>query len=347
MSIKLSDTQLRGYRSQDLELQRKIDQDTLFAVHHGLSSWHSSYGTVSSDVKISALAMMKVGSMAFEETWEYSPSAHSHGNYTDVSVQTRYGSAADGSTIKVGTLSVSNTCAEGFKTGQYQIINIYCPVIQHPVPQEPAYGTLRFMYSSMDIPVINAAYIGSTNFDGWVFPDGSSYTITPSQFTKAGNPFVTYDSNPFIAGDTLRVPDLRDQFLKLNPFTYQEDVSGGAKRCRFAAVASHSAVPRHSHPIDGLNAKITLTPSLSESSFKSATGYSDHDDRYAHHGTGNPVAGSPFEYNTKINFNSTQINLKTRDASQSPIDNYPNHWALPVMIYVGGRRKEYEKVYLA
>ena len=38
MSIKLSDTQLRGYRSQDLELQRKIDQDTLFAVHHGLSS---------------------------------------------------------------------------------------------------------------------------------------------------------------------------------------------------------------------------------------------------------------------------------------------------------------------
>ena len=171
------------------------------------------------------------------------------------------------------------------------------------------------MYSSMNIPVINAEYIASTNFDGWVFPDGSSYTITPSQFTKAGNPFVTYDSNPFIAGNTLRVPDLRDQFLKLNPFTYQEDVSGGAKRCRFAAVASHSAVPRHSHPIDGLNAKITLTPSLSESSFKSATGYSDHDDRYAHHGTGKPVAGSPFEYNTKINFNSAQINLKTRDAS--------------------------------
>ena len=93
-------------------------------------------------------------------------------------------------------------------------------MIQHPVPQEPAYGTLRFMYSSMDIPVINAEYIASTNFDGWVFPDGSSYTITPSQFTKAGNPFVTYDSNPFITGDTLRVPDLRDQFLKLNPFTY-------------------------------------------------------------------------------------------------------------------------------
>ena len=86
MSIELSDTQLHGYRSQDLELQRKIDHDTLFAVHHGLSSLHSSYSTISSDVKISALAMMKVGSMAFEEAWEYSPSAHNHGNYTDVSV---------------------------------------------------------------------------------------------------------------------------------------------------------------------------------------------------------------------------------------------------------------------
>lgn len=86
MSIELSDTQLHGYRSQDLEPQWKIDQNTLFAVHHGLSSWRSSYGTVSSDVKISALAMMKVGSMAFEETWEYSPSAHNHGNYTNVAV---------------------------------------------------------------------------------------------------------------------------------------------------------------------------------------------------------------------------------------------------------------------
>ena len=60
------------------------------------------------------------------------------------------------------------------------------------------------------MPVINAEYIASTNFDGWVFPDGSSYTITPSQFTKAGNPFVTRDSNPFITGSTLHVPDLRD-----------------------------------------------------------------------------------------------------------------------------------------
>ena len=113
------------------------------------------------------------------------------------------------------------------------------------------------------------------------------------------------------------------------------------------AVASHNAVPRHSHPINSLNATITLTPSLSESSFKSAVNCSDHDNRYAHHGTGDPVAGSPFEYNTKINFNSAQINLKTQDASQSPINNYPSHWALPVMIYVGGRRKEYDKVYLS
>jgi len=186
-------------------------------------------------------------------------------------------------------------------------------VIQHPVPAEPAYGTLRFMYSSMDIPVINAAYIASTNFDGWVFPDGSTYAITPSQFTKAGNPFVTHDFNPFITGGTLQVPDLRDRFLKLNPFTDKENVSGGAKRCKFAAVASHNAVPRHSHPINNLKATITLTPSINESSFKAASGCSDHDDRYAHHGKGKVVRTAT--YTTTLNINSAQINLETQDAS--------------------------------
>ena len=184
-------------------------------------------------------------------------------------------------------------------------------MIQHPVPQEPAYGTLRFMYSSKDIPVIDDAYIASTNFDGWVFPNGSSYTITPSQFTKAGNKFVTHDSNPFITGSTLRVPDLRDRFLKLTPFTDKEDVSGGAKRCKFAAIASHNAVPRHNHPINNLKATITLTPSIKDSNFKSATDCSDHDDRYAHHGRGTVLRTAA--YTTTLNLNSAQINLKTRD----------------------------------
>lgn len=171
------------------------------------------------------------------------------------------------------------------------------------------------MYSSKDIPVIDGAYIASDNFDGWVFPDGSSYTITPEQFTKAGNKFVTRDSNPFITGNKLQVPDLRDRFLKLNPFTYQENLSGDVKRCKFAAVASHNAVPKHSHPINNLSATVTLIPNIEKSSFKSASGYSDHDDRYAHHGTGSPVSGSPFAYTVKINFNSAQINLKTQDTS--------------------------------
>ena len=165
----------------------------------------------------------------------------------------------------------------------------------------------------MGIPVINDAYIASINFDGWVFPDGSFYTITPSQFTKAGNPFVTHDSNPFITGSILQVPDLRDQFLKLNPFTDKEDISEKTKRCKFAAVASHNAVPRHSHPINNLSATITLTPNINESSFKSASGCSYHDDRYAHHGEGTVL--STAIYTTTLNLNSVQINLETQDAS--------------------------------
>ena len=109
------------------------------------------------------------------------------------------------------------------------------------------------------------------------------------------------------------MPDLRDQFLKLNPFTDKENVSEGVERCKFAAVASHNAVPRHSHPIKNLKATITLTPSISDSSFKSANKCNDHDDRYAHHGTGTVLRTAT--YKTTLNLNSVQINLETQDAS--------------------------------
>jgi hypothetical protein len=78
--------------------------------------------------------------------------------------------------LKIGTISVGNIGAEDLKFDNYSIINIYCPVIEYYIPKEPAYGTLRFMYSQLNMP-INEEYINSDNFDGWVYPDGSEYII--------------------------------------------------------------------------------------------------------------------------------------------------------------------------
>jgi hypothetical protein len=32
------------------------------------------------------------------------------------------------------------------------------------------------------MPIINNEYINSDDFDGWVYPNGQTYTINPDQF---------------------------------------------------------------------------------------------------------------------------------------------------------------------
>lgn len=146
MSIVLADTQLHGSRSRDLERQSALDINTLFAVRRNVSAEYSAYDDLSSSIAVSALNLMKVGTMAFEEKWEYSPADHRHGNYTNVSADVRYSEGGDG--IKLGTLSVGEEGTEGFKPGKYVVKDIFCPLIENPVPAEPEYGTLRFMYST-------------------------------------------------------------------------------------------------------------------------------------------------------------------------------------------------------
>jgi len=126
---------------------------------------------------------------------------------------------------------------------------------EYPPPEEPAYGTLRYMYKTPNQP-IDDAYIQRSDFDGWVYPNGETYTINPSQFQKSGNKFVTYDSNPFIAGNKLTVPDFRDRFMKLNPFTAYSPAAGSSRQCSFAQQESHVAVPTHEHLISDLKATV-------------------------------------------------------------------------------------------
>lgn len=308
MGIDLSDTRLHGSRSRDLERQDRIDADTLFAVHRGANTKHSTYDDLSSTAAVSALALMKVGTMAFEEKWEYSLSSHDHGNYTSVSAWTLY-KTGTATTPIVGTLSVGDVCVEGLKRGQCTVMSVYVPAIDNPIPEEPAYGTLRFMYSTKSRPAADSNYISSADFDGWVYPDGSQPAIVPSQFTKAGNRFVTRDSNPFVDGGKLKLPDLRGQFFKLNPFTERE-AAGGSSRCVFAARASHNAVPSHTHPISKLSATVTLTADMNRSSFKICSGASGTPiEKYAHNGKNDPISGSPFKYTAKVNFDAVQLEL--------------------------------------
>lgn len=44
---------------------------------------------------------------------------------------------------------------------------------------------------------------------------------------------------------------------------------------------------------------------------------------------------------------SCRLELKTTQADPPAGVVHPSYWAVPVMIYVGGRKKEYDKIYLS
>jgi len=91
MSIGLEDTVLSGYRSRDLVRQTAVDSETLFAVHPGSWAYKIDYGSLSSDIKERALKLMRVKSMAYAETWQYSPIDHDHDIYTNIQIYPKYG----------------------------------------------------------------------------------------------------------------------------------------------------------------------------------------------------------------------------------------------------------------
>lgn len=137
------------------------------------------------------------------------------------------------------------------------------------------------------------------------------------------------------------------RFFKLNPFTEKEPADGASK-CAFKAVASHSALPSHTHPISKLDAEVELSADMDKSSFKICSGCSGTPiEKYGHNGKGPELVGSPFKIKANINIGAVQLALQTKENENSgSIENWPDHLAMPVMIYVGGRKKEYEKVYL-
>lgn len=180
----------------------------------------------------------------------------------------------------VATLSVGRKGVENPRTSDITTFTVYCPTVI-PRVKEPAYGTLRFMYAaSADV---NADYIASDEFDGWIYPDGKQYTINPDQFNPDKNPFVTNEgTNPFITGNKLTAPKL-DRFIKANPFV-SVAASGGLKKCEFKNVEHYTALASHSHVITNLSMDLTMGIDISNSSFIVGSDYNIHDDRCTHWG---------------------------------------------------------------
>lgn len=286
---------------------------------------------------------MRVGTMAFADTWEYSPSAHDHDCYTYTEIVPEFGPGDQ--MRRIATLSVGERCFDGLEPGHFDTVEIYCPEVRVRIPEEPPYGVLRFMYSRKGMPRMDSAYISSSEFDGWIYPDGSSYAVDPAQFAYGSNPFVTRGSNPFVRDGVLRAPDLRGRFISFNPFTDRAAEGEDLMRCAFEGREGHVAVPEHSHPITEFSAQLSLELNMSKSAISCTDDYNKYGRQTFHWGKTGSKPDKDRTYQAALSFKSGAVDINTRYTGGDGAVSEPSHWAMPVMVYVGGRLKAYEKTY--
>lgn len=129
----------------------------------------------------------------------------------------------------LGKVHVERETSEGSRDDQASTTyNIYCPVLKFPPAplNEPAVGELKFL------PVKNlqeqygskmCRYPGgklnidifSEDFDGWVFPNGMTFTCKPGEFRNAVAAFGT-------SRTSFQVPKLDTFFQGITPSTQKE-----------------------------------------------------------------------------------------------------------------------------
>lgn len=227
---------LGGKRVSELERAKSLEATDLFLISRDYNpatpNQHSkrvSAQTLIDDVKGRLDSNMFVGSIAFRDTTEYARKNHGH-DYSNIRVYARPESfvskySPDGRTIQIGKFRVCNegTCDE---------VAILCPIQQYLASsQKPRIGELKFLA----VDTLAAVDVESEGFDGWVYPDGATYT--KERFPDAWSVFAA-DS----ASSTFQVP-LLDRFIRPNPFAY----GGVATR---NVPGSSTGIPSHAHDIN-------------------------------------------------------------------------------------------------
>ena len=219
-------------------------------------------------------------------------------------------------------------------------LSVNCPVFQSPVPPEPPIGTLRFV----SVPTLQKLIDGNqlnvngtqvdpydsnnrirTDFDGWVFPNGTSIPNYNSQLSDAA--FVFANSKSI---ESFTVPTLSSFFQSC----------GVTDGYTIAEQPQVIGLARHEHG----TSTVTLTCDVEFDSEKtvisSTKGCSG--DAYVHHGGDGDTSTQEASIKLPVEFNDTIRDLATKTAGDASSEEYcPAHNLIPVMIYIGGVLKDH------
>lgn len=241
-------------------------------------------------------------SMAYELSDAYSRVQHVH-QYNSFDIKSDYG--VNGNVV-LATFKVNDKVVRLCMPRQWV----------YKVP-DPVIGELKYkMLPTVTNP--DNININSTNFDGWVYPRGQSYTVTAADFQGAKACF-----GQSLTATTLIIPNINN-FVKADP----------RRNIRAQTVPfNNQGIPAHHHSSSiqigagsyddyAVKAEVTKSPGSGGALHNGAEGY------------------KPAKYfESTLVFHATSLDVKSCEIgnSESGLDReqYPSYNYLPIMIYIG------------
>lgn len=345
---------ISGYSITQLPKTHKLCADTLFLASTAFEqpSVNAKYSDISSQCLDDISAKLKkegyLHTMAYEEPQHFSLSSHNHNElYTeDLTVEySDFINTYDSSELSIiGKVSITKTSKDGFESKREYPIK--CPKLKYPPPSlnQHAIGALMFLPLS-DIQTIYKSKmksygnyqnidIDADDFNGWVFPNGTTFSCGPNDFTLAKKAFGKEVNTSFT------VPNLNMFFYAITQFQQNKKPLGvRQQRC---ILGPHN----HDFRITGINGKIELdgieiddlrvTTSgvgmVGEIDANIPVPYFSSSPDYTMLETRKEETSFAFDKNV-----SMRLDMQTAIASINGTY-YPKHQLMPVMMYIGPKK---------
>lgn len=316
IKIDFFEHKLSGNLFSELKKVENLKNNDLFLLetlsNDQYQSKSISYNSLSSSIFTNWKDALDIKSMAYEETWKYAEKEHNHdGVYNKLSVEQYH---ISGQKTCVAIISSSN---------QPQELSVFAPVVVSMDPPEYEIGTIKFVYTNSPHSRFTNEDIMSDDFDGWVYADGTTFTIderNKSRFKKALDEWGVTNSQ-----FSFKIPCLSN-FIKSS---YKELPN-------LSVFPQQLGVAEHSHDIDQIefDGELKLKKNFKFKTYENYGSPAKNYSRNIHNGINNSVNIG------KVNFNfdleQVQFDLSCNEYGSSNQKFEPRHNSIPIMIYIGG-----------
>ena len=340
----------------ELEETSKLFKNDLLLVSQ-LSSdlaWTSrkiSFKDLKSQLLKDLVAALELGTMAYEDKDHWALTSHNHdGAYNKVewhpnpeyTEHTTDVSCLAMIHISTETLTATDIDHNPKDSHVEQHLSVNCPIIQNTIPSEPFVGTLRFVSAPTLQKLIDGNHLHLSvdgiqvnpydddnhirlDFDGWVFPNGTSISNYNNQLSDAAFVFASNKS-----AESFTVPTLTSFF----------ESCGEPNGYSIAEEPQVIGLARHEHSVSPIALSCDVEFNRDKTRIYSTSDYGGKN--YIHQGGNGTLSAQKADIQLPLKFKDKITNLSTTiDGSESSEQYWPAHNLIPIMIYIGGVLKEH------